>query len=164
MTVMSVQKDPEALTMTFVAQFDATAERLWRVLEDPRQLERWWGPPGWPATFDLHEFKVGGDSRYYMTAPDGNKARGWWKFTAIEAPERLEFDSGFAGDNGEPLDVEDAMHMVITIEPAGDRTQMTVLTRFASLAQMERNVSMHFADGMRMALGQIDDLLAGAAP
>ncbi len=45
MTVISSHKDPEALTLTIVAEFNAGAERLWQVWEDPRQLERWWGPP-----------------------------------------------------------------------------------------------------------------------
>ena len=31
--------------MTMVAEFDAAPERLWRLWENPRQLERWWGPP-----------------------------------------------------------------------------------------------------------------------
>ena len=38
-----------------------------------------------------------------MTGPDGEKARGWWQITAIDAPTRLEFDDGFADDSGEPV-------------------------------------------------------------
>ena len=52
MTVISSQKDLDALTLTIVAEFDADAARIWQVWEDPRQLERWWGPPTWPATFE----------------------------------------------------------------------------------------------------------------
>jgi uncharacterized protein YndB with AHSA1/START domain len=43
--VISSHQDTEALTMTVVAEFDADVDRVWRVREDPRQLERWWGPP-----------------------------------------------------------------------------------------------------------------------
>ena len=50
MTVTAVRKDPEALTMTLDAEFDAPAERVWQLWADPRQLERWWGPPTYPAT------------------------------------------------------------------------------------------------------------------
>ena len=50
MTVISSAADPQALTMTFVAEFAAPPARVWQVWEDPRQLERWWGPPTWPAT------------------------------------------------------------------------------------------------------------------
>ncbi len=81
MTVISTHKDPQALTLTFVAEFDATAERVWQVWEDARQLERWWGPPTWPATFSRHDFVPGGTSNYHMTGPEGEKVHGWWKIT-----------------------------------------------------------------------------------
>jgi len=162
-TVVSVQKDADALTLTVVAEFGASSERVWRVWEDPRQLERWWGPPTWPATFERHDFKVGGESRYYMTGPQGEKAHGWWRITTIEQPHRLEMDDGFADDDGEPLDANDATHMVVTIEEAAAGTKMTVLTRFTSLAQMEKHVSMGMEEGIRLAVGQLDELLAGAS-
>jgi hypothetical protein len=50
MTVMAVQKDPQNLTMTLTAEFDAPPMRVWQLWSDPRQLERWWGPPTYPAT------------------------------------------------------------------------------------------------------------------
>ena len=71
MTVISTTKDPENLTLTLVAEFDSTPERVWSVWEDPRKLEQWWGPPGWPATFTRHDFVVGGESRYHLTGPAG---------------------------------------------------------------------------------------------
>jgi uncharacterized protein YndB with AHSA1/START domain len=96
MTVISTHKDTKALSLTFVAEFDASVERVWQVWKDPHQLARWWGPPTWPATFDSHDFVPGGAATYFMTGPEGEKSRGWWRFTAIEAPNRLEFDDGFA--------------------------------------------------------------------
>jgi dihydrofolate reductase len=43
MTVTTVRKDPQRLTMTIEAEFDAAPERVWQLWADPRQLERWWG-------------------------------------------------------------------------------------------------------------------------
>ena len=51
MTVTAVRKDPDTLTMTLDAEFEAPPERVWQLWADPRQLERWWGPPTYPATF-----------------------------------------------------------------------------------------------------------------
>ncbi|RZU52515.1 uncharacterized protein YndB with AHSA1/START domain [Krasilnikovia cinnamomea] len=163
MTVISTHKDVEALRLTFVAEFEAGVDRVWQVWQDPRQLERWWGPPTWPSTFDRHEFVVGGQSRYYMTGPEGQKARGWWSITAIEAPHRLEFDDGFAGDDGEPVDPADATHTVVTLEAAGPGTRMTTVTTFVSPQQLERMLAMGMEEGMRLAMGQIDDVLASAS-
>jgi uncharacterized protein YndB with AHSA1/START domain len=159
MTVVSTHKDVAALTLTFVAELDATVERVWRVWEDPRQLERWWGPPTWPATFEQHDFVVGGWSRYYMTGPGGEKAHAWWTITAIDPPHRLEFDDGFAGDDGEPDESMPVSHAVITLEPMGTGTRMTTVTTFADTAQMEQVIAMGFEEGMTLAMGQIDGIL-----
>src|SRR5256885_16447998 len=102
MPVLSTTKDAAALTLTLVADYDATPEKVWQMFADPRKLERWWGPPTWPATFGQHDFTVGGDAGYFMTGPDGEKAFGWWRFTAIDEPKSLEFEEGFSHDSGTP--------------------------------------------------------------
>lgn len=164
MTVISTHKDAEALTLTFVAEFDATVERVWQLWQDPRQLERWWGPPSWPATFDQHDFEVGGRSAYYMTGPDGEKARGWWQITDIEAPTRFEFDDGFADDKGEPVADMGTVHGIVTLEQADGKTRMTSVSTFESADQLEKMIEMGMQEGMRLAMGQMDALLTETAP
>ena len=162
MTVISSQKNADTLSLTVVAEFDAGVERVWQVWEDPRQLERWWGPPTWPATFDRHEFVAGGKASYYMTGPDGEKSRGWWRFTAIEAPHRLEFDDGFADENGAPIPEMGTNHAVMRLEPIDNRTRMTMVSTFDSAESLEKVLAMGMEEGLREALGQIDGILAGS--
>jgi uncharacterized protein YndB with AHSA1/START domain len=95
-----------------------------------------------------------------MTGPDGEKARGWWRFVAIDAPRGLEFDDGFSDDNGEPVAEMGTIHGVVTLEPTGDRTRMTVLSTFETEEQMEKIVAMGMEEGMKGALGQVDAILA----
>jgi uncharacterized protein YndB with AHSA1/START domain len=45
MSIVSVEKDLEGLSLVLVAEFDAPIERVWELWADPRQLERWWGRP-----------------------------------------------------------------------------------------------------------------------
>jgi uncharacterized protein YndB with AHSA1/START domain len=156
--VISSHKDVEKLTLTFVAEFPATVERLWQVWADPRQLERWYGPPEWPATFEKFEFEVGGEGRYYMTGPDGAKSRGWMQITTIEPPHRLEYDDAFADDKGQP--VGQKMHSVVTLESIGAGARMTAVTRFVDLAHLEEALKMGFDEGWVAALAQINDILA----
>ncbi|GAA5188977.1 SRPBCC domain-containing protein [Arthrobacter gyeryongensis] len=160
MTVISSTKNPEALSLTLVAEFDASAEQVWQIWEDPRQLERWWGPPTWPATFEQYEFEPGGMASYYMTGPDGEKPRGWWRITSVEAPNRLEFDDGFADENGAPVEEIGAGHATVTLEEIGDRTRMTILSTFESEEQMKMMIDMGMEEGMKEAAGQIDALLS----
>lgn len=163
MTVVSSHKDVENLTLTFTAEFDANVDRVWQVWEDPRQLERWWGPPTVPATFDRLEFEPGGDARYYMTLPEGQKAFGWWKVIAVDAPNRLEFDEGFAGDDGEPLDPEDAARCEVTLKEDDGVTRMTFVSKFRSAEQLQQMLEMGMEEGLWEAMGQIDAILADSA-
>ena len=162
MTVLTSVTDPQALTLTVTAQFAAPPERVWTVLSDPRRLERWWGPPTWPATFVEHDFVPGGRASYYMTGPDGEKAHGWWHFIAIDAPRSLEFEDGFSDDSGTPDLTMPVAHGLISLEPADDGTLLTVVSRFASTEALEKVLGMGMEEGMKQALGQIDALVAAA--
>jgi uncharacterized protein YndB with AHSA1/START domain len=159
MTVITSTTNADELTMTLVAEFDAKPERVWDVWEDPRKLERWWGPPTYPATFTRHEFEVGGQSRYYMTGPTGDKHHGWWRIDTIDEPHRIEFANGLAGEDGEPVPGVAPMGGVVIFEPVPTGTRMTVLTQFTDTEQMEQMVAGGMQEGMGQAIGQIDDLL-----
>jgi len=159
MTVISSHTDPEALTLTIVAEFNAGAERLWQVWEDPRQLERWWGPPTYPATFDSHDFVAGGKASYYMTGPDGDTSRGWSRFTAIKAPTNLEFDDGFAAEFGDPVDEMGITHGAVTLETIDGGSRMTMVSSFESLDQLEKLVAMGMEEGIKEAMAQIVSVL-----
>ncbi|HTA36095.1 MAG TPA: SRPBCC domain-containing protein [Solirubrobacteraceae bacterium] len=163
MTLIDSSNDAEQLTLTVVAEFDADAERVWQVWEDPRKLERWWGPPTYPATFTRHEFFVGGESRYFMTGPNGETPRGWWRIDAIDRPRSLAFANGLAGDDGEPAPGVAPAAGHVSFDALGERTRMTVLTRFVDAAQMQKMLDMGMQEGMAQAIGQIDGVLALAS-
>ena len=162
MTVISSSTNAEQLTLDLIAEFDASPEQVWDVWENPRKLERWWGPPGWPATYTRHEFHVGGQARYYMTSPEGEKHYGWLRFDLIEQPRRLEFANGFAGPDGEPMPDLPPAGGVVELESTAQGSRMLVRTRFVDVAQMERMLGMGMQEGMGMALGQVDELLREA--
>src|SRR3954462_3909476 len=126
MPVTSVTKDENALTLTLVADYAVPPKRVWQLWADPRRLERWWGPPTWPATFERHDVAVGGESHYFMTGPEGEKARGWWCFTKLDEPHALEFEDGFSAEAGAPTPDMPTMRMVVAIEASGEGSRMTV--------------------------------------
>ncbi len=161
MTVVDTVKDTEALTLTIVAELAAPPERVWQLWADPRQLERWWGPPTWPATFTEHDLRPEGRAAYHMTGPDGEKAHGWWRFLAVDEPRSLELEDGFAGDAGEPDPAMPVTRARVDLAPIATGTRMTIVSRFGSAADMERLTAMGMAEGMREALGQADAILAG---
>jgi uncharacterized protein YndB with AHSA1/START domain len=159
MPLVSSKKDENALTLTLVADYDVSPERVWQLWADPRQLERWWGPPTWPATFEQYDFAVGGEATYFMTGPGGEKARGWWRFLAVDEPRSLEMEDGFSDDSGNPDAAMPTMRMRADIEVTDTGSRMTVTTYFRSTAEMEQLVGMGMVEGIAEAVGQIDSLL-----
>ena len=163
MPITSVTQDPEALTLTVVADFAVPVRRLWDAYADPRQIERFWGPPEWPATFTRHDVAVGGRSNYAMTGPDGERSGGYWEVLAVEEGKSFEVLDGFADDEGNPNIELPTMRMEFTFEPTDAGSRMTTTTRFASLDELEKLVAMGMVEGMRAAMAQIDDVLADLA-
>jgi uncharacterized protein YndB with AHSA1/START domain len=161
MTVTDVRRDVNALTLTITAEYDAPPARVWELWADPRRLERWWGPPTYPATMVEHDLAVGGSVSYYMTGPQGDRLWGWWRITASDAPRELAFEDWFADDTGAP-DPEMPITMTrVSLEPTvGGGTRMVIESRFASVAAMEKLVAMGMEEGMSLALGQTDQILA----
>jgi uncharacterized protein YndB with AHSA1/START domain len=162
MTIVSSKQDPEALTFVIVAELAAPPSRVWQVWTDPRQLERWWGPPTWPATFEQHDVVPGGGSRYFMTGPEGEKARGWWRFLSLDEPRSLEFEDGFSDDSGAPNPQMPTIRGLVELEATAAGTRMTVTSQFATVEQMEQLLQMGMVEGMTQAMGQIDEVLAAA--
>ena len=165
MTVMAVEKNQEELTMTVRTEFDATPERIWQLWEDPRQLERWWGPPTYPATFTQHDLTPGARVKYHMTGPEGDQPKAWWDIVSVDPPNGLVLRDGMADDNGDPNPDFPVSTVRIAILPLGaGKTQMSIKTEFASLEAMELYLSMGMEEGLTGALGQIDEILAEGVP
>ena len=161
MSITAVEKEPQALTMTITAEFEASVERVWQLWADPRQLERWWGPPTYPATFTAHDLRPGGRAAYHMTGPDGDQPRGWWEVVEVAPPHRLVFRDGFANADGSPNDNLPTSESRVTIEEIGDgRTRMTLESVFPSAEAMEQTLAMGAEEGLKQAIGQIDAILA----
>lgn len=160
MTVTALTKDPVSATMTVVAEFDAPVDRVWGLWENPRLLERWWGPPTHPATMVDHDLTPGGRVSYYMTGPDGERYHGWWRVLAVDAPHGLEVEDGFGDDEGNPNPDMPVTMMRVTLEERdGGGTRMTLLSTFPSADVMEQMAAMGMEEGIQQALGQCDALL-----
>lgn len=163
MSVIDIAKDTDTRTLTVTAEFAVPVERVWQLWADPRQLERWWGPPSYPATVVDHDLRPGGTVSYYMTGPEGDRPHGYWRVLAVEAPHRLELEDGFADEAGVPNPELPTTTMHVTIEAQDDVTRMAIRSTFPSLEAMEQMVAMGMMEGLREALSQIDGILAEAA-
>lgn len=160
MPITSHKSDPDTLTLTIVADYAVPLERLWAAWADPRQLERFWGPPTWPATFTRHDMAVGGRSEYFMTGPEGQTSHGYWRFLRVEAPTLFEVQDGFAQPDGTATEGLPTCTMCMQFEATAAGSRFTSVTTFPSLEAMEQMVAMGMEEGIKAALGQMDAVLA----
>jgi uncharacterized protein YndB with AHSA1/START domain len=160
MPITSITTDPATLTLTAIGEYPVPVERLWQAWADPRQLERFWGPPQWPATFTRHDLAPGGRSDYHMTGPNGEISHGYWEFVHVDPPRSFEVLDGFADSDGRPnLDLP-GTRMRLDFQATATGSRFVALSTFSSLEALEQLVAMGAVEGLTAALGQLDALLA----
>lgn len=160
MPITSVAKDPSALTLTVVADFPVPVERLWEAYVDPRRLERFWGPPTWPARFTRHDASAGGLSRYTMTGPQGEVSHGYWEWLSVEPATSFEILEGFSDETGRPNREMPTMRMVFAFASTTTGSQLTTTTHFNTADELAQLLDMGMEQGLRQAMEQMDDVLA----
>lgn len=160
MAVVDVVKDPATLSLQVTTDFEAPVDRVWQLWGDPRQLERWWGPPTHPATVVDHELVPGGRVTYFMTGPGGERYHGWWEVLAVSAPHSLDVRDGFADEHGTPDSELPVTSMRVELSEADGRTRAVVTSVFPSTEAMEQLITMGMEEGLRAAMGQMDVVLA----
>lgn len=160
MSIVSVEKDLDTLSLTLVAEFAAPIERVWQLWADPRQLERWWGPPSHPSTFEQHDLVADGTVTYFMTGPDGEKSYGWWRVASVDPPRALEFTDGFAHPDGSPNPDTPTTTGRVQLTEHGDTTRAEMRFAFSSpehMAQLERFGAFQI---FQQSVAQMDAVLA----
>ena len=159
MSITSVDTDHDRLTITLISDFDAPVEQVWELWSDPRKLERWWGPPTYPATFEKHDLSPGGEAKYFMTGPEGDRWGGMWRVTAVDPPTSLEFTDAFADADGTPITDMPVSRVRVRLTERERGTRMEMRSKFESLEDLEKWMSTGTLDGQQAAIAQMDVLL-----
>jgi len=159
MSVISVDTDYDNLTLTLTADFAAPIDQVWELWSDPRKLERWWGPPSYPATLEKHDLIPGGEVTYFMTGPEGDIHHGIWRVTAVDPPASLEFTDAFADSGGAPVADMPVSRITVLLAERDGGTRMEMRAAFESRDDMESLLKTGMAEGLRQAVGQMDALL-----
>lgn len=160
MPVIDVTHDPDTFTLTITAEFAAPRDRVWQIYADARQLERIWGPPSHPATFVEHDLTPGTLCTYYMTGPDGERFGGWWRITAVDAPNSFSFDDGFADADLNPVASMPVSKNVYTFTEHDGVTHAVYTGTYTDAESLQKVLDMGMVEGATSAINQIDELLA----
>ena len=162
MSVTSVEKDPEALTMTVTADLDATVERAWQLWADPPPIREVVGASWLPGDRGRPRPATRRADHLLHGRPRGERHNSTWEVIAADPPHHLELRDADVADDGRPNDGNTMTAMIITIDQR-DRggAVMAIRTHFDSQAGMEQVLATGIEEGMRIVLSQIDAVLAG---
>jgi uncharacterized protein YndB with AHSA1/START domain len=164
MPVVDITKDIDTRTPTITADFAAPPARVWALYADPRQLEKVWGPPEYPATFVEHDLRPGGRMSYYLTSPEGEKFAGYWEVTEVEEPHRFAFRDGFADAEMKPNPHLPVSESVYTFAAHEGGTRAVFTSTYATAEAMQQILDMGMEEGATTGINQIDGFLAQSPP
>ncbi len=161
MPVTNVTHDVDTRTLTITAEFAAPKARDRQTYGDPRQLEKVWGPPEYPATVVEHGLKPGGRVTYYMTGPGGEKYRDTGRSSRSTSRNSFAFKDGFADEDFNPVDSLPVSTITYTFTESGGRTTATFVFTFETAEGLQKVLDIGVVEGSTGAINQIDALLAG---
>ncbi|MGW7066808.1 SRPBCC family protein [Streptomyces sp. NPDC054855] len=129
---------------------DAPRELVFEAFTEVRHLSRWWGPEGFTTTTRAFEFRVGGAWDFVLHGPDGTDYQEWITWTEIAPPERI------ALLHGETRDDPNAFETILTFEPDGTTTRITMHTLFPTKELRDEAVEKYHAiEAGRQTLGNL---------
>ena len=160
MPVTDITKDVERRTFAITAEFAAPVERVWALYADPRQLEKVWGPPEYPATFVDHDLRPGGRMTYYMTSPEGEKFAGTG--TSSRSTSRAPSPSTTASPTPTSTPTPTCRSRATTTRSArtDGGTRAVFTSTFDSAEDLQKVLDMGIEEGATSAINQIDGFLA----
>ncbi len=161
MPVTDVTHDVDTRTLTITAEFDAPKARVWQIYADPRQLEKIWGPPEYPATVVDHSLTPGGRVTYFMTGPQGEKYPGYWEIFAVDEPNGFSFKDGFADEDFNPDEAMPVSTNIYTFTDVAGHTRAVFVSTYETAEGLQKVLDMGVIEGATEAINQIDGLLAG---
>ena len=146
-----MDQQPSALVLRLDSELEAPREQVFRMLTEPAELARWWGPAGF--TTPAVELDLGEAKRYRLTMqpPAGEAFHLSGEFLDVEPPARLVYT--FRWDEPDPDDRETLVTLSLT--PAGDFTRLSLTQGdFAT----EERLALH-RDGWSDAIAKLRELL-----
>lgn len=132
---------------------NATQERVWKALSDPKQLDAWWGPEGFRNKTSEFSFKPGGLWKHVMIGPDGAEYPNTTQFLDIAPPDYIVYAvaGGKKGERGI------SFQMTWTLKNLGGKTEVTIHHVFEKPEDRDFVVKVHGAiKGGEQTLARLD--------
>jgi PhnB protein len=154
----TVRKDER--TITVERSYQAPLNTVWDAWTRAEILCKWWAPKPWKCVILSLDLRVGGQWRYYMEGPDGDRHHCHFDYTAVEPRASFAGTDGFCDVEGTPLADMPRMFWETGFEPDKGATIVRVQITFDSAGELEKIIAMGFKEGFSQGMDQLEELLA----
>jgi uncharacterized protein YndB with AHSA1/START domain len=151
-TVMLVDASPDSWVLDVTCTLPAPPERVFRLLTNPSELSRWWGPHGFSTPETDVDLRVGGRYRLGMKPADGELFHLSGRYLEIEPPTRLVYT--FCWEEPDPEDRETRVEL--SLERLSDGSRLTL---HQGTFRTEARLALH-RNGWADALDKLSDVAA----
>jgi uncharacterized protein YndB with AHSA1/START domain len=148
----------KALKTVFITrEFDADLDLVWEAFTKAELIDQWIAPMPMISKTKYQNFKVGGKRFYAMVSPDGNERWALQEYTSITPKTNFKMYNAFADKDENPELYGSEWDHNFSEENAITKVSITIYNE--SFERLERILD-GFTQGMKMALGNLDNLLA----
>tara|TARA_R110002020_G_C16226767_1_gene768040 strand:+ start:845 stop:1348 length:504 start_codon:yes stop_codon:yes gene_type:complete len=150
----------ENKTIHIKREFDANLELVWQAWTTAELLNQWWAPKPYHIETKSLDLSVGGMWLYAMVSPKDEKM--WCKavYKNIETTKLLSWLDAFCDESGKENTIKPRSLWTNNFSENNDITTVNITLKHDKLEDIETMIEMGFKEGLTMALGNLDELLA----
>ena len=138
--------------------FEAPRELVWKVMNDPELVTRWWGPQGYTTTVEEMDVRPGGRWRWITTRPVARTPRS--VASTSRSCRRSASSDLLLRRPG--FDDRPAIETMV-LEDLGERTKVTARSRFPSIEDLEGALAVGMIHGALDSYDRLAELIGEAA-
>lgn len=146
-------------TVNVQREFAANLELVWEAWTNPEILDQWWAPKPYRTVTKSMDFREGGRWLYYMESPKGEIH--WCKndYLIINPLQNYTGLDAFCDENGMESKDMPRTKWTNTFSENNDKTLVSIVAKYESLADLEKIIAMGFKEGFAMALENLDQYI-----
>lgn len=146
-------------TVEVKREFAADIDMVWEAWTNSAILDQWWAPKPYVTKTKSMDFRAGGAWIYAMVGPADETH--WCRndYKTVTTQQNFSAVDAFCDENGTINTDLPRTEWNNTFIPGDESTTVHIITRYETLADLEKIIEMGFQQGFSMALQNLDQYL-----
>ncbi|SHE10748.1 Uncharacterized hydrolase SAV2581 [Chlamydia abortus] len=153
-----IYRDRERRELTVERIVAMSPKLAWEGWTEPQHVARWWGPRSWTSTIYEMDVRPGGVWRYSLKSDDGTGEEAFCRavYQEVCEPSKLVYIDSFADRDWNVVENSE-MLTTVHFEKAAGGTKLRIVTRFASVHDLENAEAMGMIEGFTDAFDRLEE-------